>query len=158
MVDPAANRLVDTQSSQELSTVSIIARAIASVKVSPRSLAMDLQAATDSHPLPAPLGEIPRLAAAIPGLQRFRWTVAQFTGMMNLQKALPAPTQCVEHHIVTKRPLTQPDFASWIQRNWPPPRQNSCSWSRRAWSGGQTAHGPPRYTWSRKRTVPGAPQ
>ncbi len=46
IVDPAANRLVDTQSSQELSTVSTIAWAIASIKVSPGSLAMDLQAAT----------------------------------------------------------------------------------------------------------------
>lgn len=90
MVGLDASRLVDTQSSQELSSVSAIAGAVT-----------DLQAATGDHHLSPTLGKIPLLTSAIPGSQRLALT-AQFSGVVNLERTLPAPTTDVEHHAVTK--------------------------------------------------------
>jgi hypothetical protein len=104
MVDPAANRLVDKQCSQELSTVSAIAAAVAGVKAPPGSLATVPPAATGGLPPITPLAGGASLAAEIAGPPRFRRIVAQFPEVVNLQKSLPAPTTGVEHHIVTRGP------------------------------------------------------
>jgi hypothetical protein len=98
---PAANRQVDKQSSQELSTISSVAAGIAGVKAPPGSPATAGQAATCGHT--SPQDGLLSLSA-IPGPERFRQIVAQFPQVVNLQKSLPAPTTGVEHHIVTRGP------------------------------------------------------
>jgi hypothetical protein len=107
MVDPAANRLVDKRSSQELSTISSIASGVAGVKVPPRSPATTGQAATCGQDVSQD-GLL--FTSAIPGPEQFRRIVAQFPKVVNLQKSLPAPTTGVEHHIVTRGPPVSARF------------------------------------------------
>jgi hypothetical protein len=107
MVDPAANRLVDKRSSQELSTISSIASGVAGVKAPPRSPATARQAATCGQDSSQD-GLL--FVSAIPGPERFQRIVAQFPQVVNLQKSLPSPTTGVEHHIVTKGPPVSARF------------------------------------------------
>ncbi len=93
MVEPAANRLVDKRSSQELSTISSIASGIAGVKVPPGSPATTGKAATCGQDVSQD-GLL--FTSAIPGPEQFRRIVAQFPKVVNLQKSLPAPTTGVD--------------------------------------------------------------
>jgi hypothetical protein len=145
MVDPAANRLVDKRSSQELSTISSIASGVARVKAPPGSPATAGQAATCGQDSSQ---DKLLFVSAIPGPKRFRRIVAQFPQVVNLQKSLPAPTTGVEHHIVTRGPPVTARFRRLDAESF-------CSWRRRASSGVPPAPGHPRSTWSGNLTGPG---
>jgi hypothetical protein len=157
LIDPAANRLVDTTSCQAFSTMSSLAMpAVTAVAAAAAALPPQSPVISHSHrssaavtghqpqsPVePAQLSPLPLIhmvASILPYAQLladYRWLTSPRFCLLLLQRSITSPQ-------LGRRYLQ--NFGGWTASNWRRPRRSFSRWKRTALWGGQTAPGHGKY-------------